>query len=130
VERSDVMSLAAPVSPGREYPPGGWFTATVEPGSRVTVVGDLDINSLDALRSALDQAMLDPGRVLRIDASGLSFVDSTALGELLRYQLIAASQQRRLCIEPLSPAVAKVLDLFDLRHILTSATESAAATQP
>ena len=46
------------------------------------VDGELDIGSTDALRSALDAAERE-GAIVRIDAAGVSFLDSTALGVLL-----------------------------------------------
>ena len=46
------------------------------------VDGELDIGSTDALRSALDAAERE-GDIVRIDAAGVSFLDSTALGVLL-----------------------------------------------
>src|SRR6476646_3010217 len=46
------------------------------------VDGELDIKSTDSLRAALDAAERE-GNIVRIDAAGVSFVDSTALGVLL-----------------------------------------------
>src|SRR4029079_14931205 len=53
-------------------------TATV-----VKVDGELDINSADALREALDAAEAEGCSVLRVDAASVSFLDSTALGVIL-----------------------------------------------
>jgi anti-anti-sigma factor len=106
---------------------GGLFRAVVYPGARVTLEGDLDISALDALRTALDQALLDPDEVIAIDAAELTFIDSAALSELLRYHVVAAARQRRLHLERVPGPVATVLDALDLRHVLM---EEATITPP
>lgn len=95
-----------------------WFTAIVHSDGGVELCGELATVSLDAFRAALDQALLEPVELVRIDASQLSFIDSAALTELLGYQLTAASLRRRLWLEQISSAVAESLDFLDLRHLL------------
>ena len=94
------------------------FVATVRPYGQVQLAGELDIGSLAAFRAALNQALLDCAEVVHIDASRLEFIDSSAVSELLRYQLGAAVQRRQIRFEQVSPPVALVFDLLDLRHIL------------
>ena len=113
------MTLTAPSRSSA----GSWvddrlFRATVHPGARVTLTGELDIGALDALRAALDQALLEPDETIHINAVQLSFIDSTAITELLRYHLAAAVQHRKLYLEHVSRPVATVLDILDLGHIL------------
>jgi anti-anti-sigma factor len=84
----------------------------------VVLSGELDIACIGALRAALDQALLEGEGIILVDASQLTFIDSVALSELLRYQLAAVSRQRRICLEPVSGPVAEVLDLLDLSPIL------------
>lgn len=96
----------------------GLFRAVVHPGARVILEGELDISALDALRAVLDQALLDPDEVIEIDAAELTFIDSAAISELLRYQVVAAARQRRLHLEHVPSPVTIVLDALDLRHVL------------
>jgi anti-anti-sigma factor len=96
----------------------GGFTATVGPTGGVVLAGELDISGLNALRAALDQALLEPGAWLRIDAADLSFIDSAALSVLLRYQVAAAARHRWIRLEHVSHTVGAVLDLLDLRPVL------------
>ena len=105
-------------NPARSAGEPGLFAATVSPDGWVQLAGELDIGSLAALRAALDQALLDPGPVIHVDAGALEFIDSAALSELLRYQLAAAVQRRQILFEQVSPSVAWLFDLLDLRHIL------------
>ena len=115
------MTTTAPApSSGKTTSAPASFAATVSPDGRVQLAGELDIGSLPAFRAALDQALLDPGDVVRIDAMRLSFIDSSVVSELLRYQLAAAVQRRQIRFEEVSQSVALVIDLLDLRHILMS----------
>ena len=55
------------------------FTQTEvdESATVVHVQGELDIGSADALRSALEAAEASVGAILRLDASDVTFLDST-----------------------------------------------------
>jgi anti-anti-sigma factor len=96
----------------------GQFSAAVDPSGRIALAGELDITRLDTLRAILDEALEGSGVILSVDASKLSFIDRSAVSELLRYQVLLAARQRRLWLDPVSDPVETVLDLFDLHHIL------------
>jgi anti-sigma B factor antagonist len=74
------------------------------------VDGELDIGSTDALRSALDAAERE-GDIVRIDAAGVSFLDSTALGVLLASAQRLSARGGRLELINVSPAVRRILDM-------------------
>ena len=97
--------------------PASGFTAALQNG-RVVLIGELDIASVESLRIVLDQALLESEEQIRIDAAQLSFIDSVAISELLRYQVAAAAQRRRLRIESASRPVTEVLNLLDLCPVL------------
>jgi anti-anti-sigma factor len=50
----------------------------------VAVSGELDLATVPELRTALGTAAADRSASLVVDVSGVSFIDSTALGALLR----------------------------------------------
>lgn len=74
------------------------------------VEGELDIGSADALRRALDAAELE-GEVVRLDARGVQFLDSTALGVLLASGQRLAARGGRLELMNASPPVRRILDM-------------------
>ena len=74
------------------------------------VDGELDIKSTDSLRSALDAAERE-GNIVRIDAAGVSFVDSTALGVLLASAQRLSARGGRLELINVSPPVRRILDM-------------------
>ena len=70
-------------------------------GSRalVTAVGELDLNTCPQFKTALDAAARRAANHLLVDLSGVTYMDSTALG------LLAAEQRRRA--EPLHVVVTE-----------------------
>ena len=75
------------------------------------VEGELDIGSADALREALDAAESQGGDVVRVDAAGVRFLDSTALGVLLASAQRLSARGGRLELMNVSPAVRRILDM-------------------
>ena len=94
------------------------FRASVDPCGRIALAGELDVTQLPALRAILDEALERSDAHLSVDAGDLSFIDSAAVSELLRYQLVLAARQRQLWLDPVSDSVETTLGLFDLQHIL------------
>ncbi|MDX6545738.1 MAG: hypothetical protein QOG02_1512 [Gaiellales bacterium] len=74
------------------------------------VRGELDIGSADALRSALDAAE-SMGDIIRLDATSVQFLDSTALGVMLASAQRLAARGGRLELMNASPAVRRILDM-------------------
>jgi anti-anti-sigma factor len=74
------------------------------------VQGELDIGSADALRTALDAAEAQAD-VVRLDATGVQFLDSTALGVMLASAQRLAARGGRLELMNASPAVRRILDM-------------------
>jgi anti-sigma B factor antagonist len=109
--------------------PSAVFTAAVDVEGHVVLRGELDRSGIDGLRAVLDQALFEPGDIV-VDVEGLSFIDSSALTELLRYQLLAASQQRLLRLVRLSAPVAVVLDVLDLGPLLVTPPEGESNDPP
>jgi anti-sigma B factor antagonist len=81
-------------------------TATV-----VRVDGELDINSADGLRDALDAAESERSSVLRVDAGSVTFLDSTALGVILASAQRMAERGGRLELVCGSPSIRRILDM-------------------
>jgi ABC-type transporter Mla MlaB component len=120
------MTMTAPAPVEVDRKPPGRFSASFDADGHVTLTGELGITRLDALRAVLDRALLGSGELLPVDVGRLWFIDPAAVSELLRYQLLASTRQRRLCLDPISAPVAMVVDLFDLRHILGTDDEPGA----
>ena len=81
----------------------------------VTPVGELDAHNCRELGDALSAAVTDnPGLPARIDAAGLSFIDSSAISELLRLREQIVEGGGTLTLADLQPSVRRVLEITGL----------------
>ena len=89
------------------------FSQTVvdESATVVHVDGELDIDSADALRSALEAAEASVRTILRLDASGVTFLDSTALGVILASAQRMQERGARFELVCTSPSIRRILDM-------------------
>lgn len=94
------------------------LTVAVGPNGHLALAGEMDIACLDTLRAAVGQALVDGAPAVTLDLARVSFIDTAAVSELLRSQLLAASGQQVIRIRNASVEVELVLEILDLRHIL------------
>ena len=85
----------------------------------LAVSGELDIATAPALREALDELWQLGWSDVAIDASGISFIDSTGLGMLLSLSRAAvAAEGRRLTIARSCPALERLIAVSRLEEVL------------
>lgn len=105
------MASDAAEPPGAE---AGRFAVAVKPGPADTVLalsGELDHDTADALRDALDVALATaPARVL-VDFADVRFCDSSGLNVLLRGRLAALEVGSAIELSALRPPVARMFEL-------------------
>lgn len=77
-----------------------------------THLGELDLAGVPTARTAIEGAVAD-GRVLSVDLSGLTFIDSAGLGLLVRMAEENGSDHLRF-LGPVTPAVGRMLTLTGL----------------
>jgi anti-sigma B factor antagonist len=80
----------------------------------IRVAGDLDIASVDRLRSAVDAAMAKRPARLTFEVSALRFMDSAGIAVLLQ----AARDVSSVRLHSPSPAVRRVVELTGLSDVL------------
>jgi anti-sigma B factor antagonist len=84
---------------------------------RLELVGELDIAGATHLEDRL-RALADRSDPVVLDLHRLQFIDSSGLRVLVGAVTEARSQDRTLVFEgPLSPQVAQILDLLELRDL-------------
>jgi anti-sigma B factor antagonist len=94
----------------------------------VTVVGDIDLGSVTALRHEASSALADPEvSRLVLDFAGLTFLDSTGLGCLVEIRQLAVTSGKSFALRAVAPQTARVLELGGLDGFfdLTSAPDTA-----
>lgn len=87
------------------------------------VSGELDIATVDQLVGEARAALESATSVLRIDLAGVTFVDSTGLGALVRVRNEAEQQGRHVDLVGVRPEVRRVLDLTGLSEIFPDEPE-------
>jgi len=93
---------------------------------RVVASGEIDMDTAPCLRRALTAALRTRPRRVDLDLSRVSFCDCTALGVLLWAHGYAPRQGTELRIGPLSPPVARVLELTGTSGLLAPGPDSGA----
>lgn len=91
-------------------------TVTVEDSTIVvTPVGELDAHNCGELSEALGSATEGKsGSDVVVDANGLSFIDSSAISELLRVREQLSADGGSLRLSDVQPSVRRVLEITGL----------------
>jgi anti-anti-sigma factor len=87
----------------------------------VAVRGELDIDSVDAVQTALDELRAAGWEQIVLDLRELSFIDSSGLSLLLAADHDARESGVMLSIVDGSPAVARLLEVAGLTEHFTRA---------
>ncbi len=80
----------------------------------LAVRGDVDIATKDALQSSLDAMVEAPDRVLVVDLSEVTFIDSTGLGVLVTTLTRCREAGKDLHLVTESPRVLQLLSITGL----------------
>ena len=97
--------------------PGLDVRYTTGPDALLSVSGELDVATAPTLRDAFLKLLAqDDVPDLRVDTSGITFVDSSGLAVLLMGARRWSSEQRRLVLRTPSPALLRVIDLAGARR--------------
>jgi anti-sigma B factor antagonist len=90
-----------------------------EAGTTLSVGGEMDLAAADELAAAVDRALGSGESPLIVDLSGVSFIDSTGLGALVRFQNAATAADRELVLQAPSERVLRILELTGLTSTFT-----------
>ena len=101
----------------------GQFSVTVDERDGVTVVrtvGELDVFSVGTLREALDEVVIDSAGTthLVVDLTGLTFMDSSGLGALVKTQKKVRVLRGTFGVVCAEGPVLRLLTLTGLTHVL------------
>ncbi len=88
--------------------------------------GEVDLNTAQSMRDAALDAMRRHGTNLRIDLSGVTFLDSTGLEVLLATRRRATLEGGQLHLVDPTQAVMRVLEVTGIKHLF----EIAGASDP
>lgn len=83
----------------------------------VRVSGDLDINSCDEFRDDLIEEYEKHPSDIKIDATGLEFIDSTGLGALIKVYNEIKPNNHKIYIDNIKKHVNKVFTITEMDKI-------------
>src|SRR4051812_34839283 len=93
--------------------------AELRPSAHVaTISGDLDLYSAGDLRSQLAPLTTRDGETLIVEMSGVSFIDSTALGVLTGAAKLLRERGGRLVVASGDPRLRRLLEITGLLAVL------------
>jgi anti-anti-sigma factor len=77
----------------------------------IRLQGRFDFNAHRDFREAIDNALLETGRQIKVDLSGVDYLDSSALGMLLMLRDRSKGAGREVALTGCTGAVKQVLDI-------------------
>ena len=83
----------------------------------VRIQGDLDINTCDEFRDDLLEEYKKNPKDIRIDATDLSFIDSTGLGALIKVYNEIIDNNHKIYIDNIKKHVNKVFTITEMDKI-------------
>jgi stage II sporulation protein AA (anti-sigma F factor antagonist) len=93
-------------------------TSQEGPVARVRLAGELDLDGVGVVTGALTELAGNGATSVLVDASGLTFLDSSGLRALLSGRKALGDVNVSLVIEQASPAVERVLEITGTRELL------------
>ena len=82
----------------------------------VTVMGDIDMSSSNKMREALSPLFQENNKVVVVDLSGVSYIDSSGIATLVEGLQWSHSSKNKFRLAALSPGVK---DVFEIARLLT-----------
>jgi anti-anti-sigma factor len=86
--------------------------------ARLALGGELDLNGVDAVTSEFDELGKRDIDIVLVDASGLTFLDSSGLRALLTGRERLQAKHVQLRVVNASPAITRLLDMTGTRSML------------
>jgi anti-sigma B factor antagonist len=98
-------------------------TSRTDERIRLTLAGEVDLSTRDALINATIRALAEPVRRLELDVSGVRFCDSSGISGFLAVRRIAAEHETELALTNPSPQLEQLFVVTGLYDALTAPDE-------
>lgn len=98
---------------------------SVENKNRITimhVIGEFYIESIQKMEKIWDEEVAKAPAVIAIDCADLKFIDSSAIGTLVKFLNNAMSKKIKLVFFDLSPSIQQVFSTARLNNFFTITT--------
>jgi anti-sigma B factor antagonist len=84
----------------------------------IVLCGEFDVANAGELRLELNRHLDEGRRVIRVDAGGVEFIDSTALGELVNASERCRAEHGSLILTGVTRRMRRLLSVAGLEHVL------------
>ncbi|MFD0692006.1 STAS domain-containing protein [Actinomadura fibrosa] len=108
------------------------FAITVhasEAGPVLRIAGDLDFNTASGLREEVRRVPLDPGRLLILDLTDLTFCDSSGISALIAARNRAVAAGAGIALAAVPPNTARILGIVGLDKVFPIHPDAATAAK-
>jgi anti-anti-sigma factor len=97
----------------------------VSDGARtLTVTGEVDLSSVETFLSEADACLREADTVLALDLGGVTFIDSSGLGTLVRIRNLAHDRDKRLVLANVPASVERLLALTGLGGVFDTRSDA------
>jgi anti-sigma B factor antagonist len=107
------MPVISPVRPSLPAPRGDIAGPTVIP-----VLGEHDMSTAAELAAVLAQAIAQDDSAVVVDLGGVTFMDASTLGVLVRASGFLGARARTFSVRSPSPWARRVLEIGDLDYLI------------
>lgn len=90
--------------------------------ARVTLAGELDLDSAPYVRDAVAACLVERPALLFLDLTGVSFCDCAGLNSLLKARNTALWADVELRLEGIGPQVSRLISLIGATHLFVDGT--------
>jgi len=100
-----------------------FVTSTEGQRATLTVSGDVDIATVDQLLGEARACLEGGADVCEIDLSGVTFMDSSGLGALVRIRNLAHDQSKQVLLTNIPARVSRLLEVTGLTDVFVSGSD-------
>ncbi|HYM70707.1 MAG TPA: anti-sigma factor antagonist [bacterium] len=119
---TELVAEGGPPRSATPLPPGRPVTLEISQINGipvVTVAGDLDLESADAFRATLDRAARAESGTVIVSLGDATYLDSHAVGTLLRFgRRLTTNRRKLLVVAPSSAALRRIVDIAGMQAVL------------
>ena len=90
----------------------------------ITMSGEVDIATVDQLLAEAYACLEGPAEVCEVDLSGVTFIDSSGLGALVRIRNVAQDQGKQVVLTNVPASVGRLLEVTGLADVFGTRSDA------
>ena len=90
----------------------------------ITMSGEVDIATVDQLLAEAYACLEGPAEVCEVDLSGVTFIDSSGLGALVRIRNVAQDRGKQVVLTNIPASVGRLLEVTGLADVFGTRSDA------